>query len=56
MFDLSFILWLLFGAVTCGIGMIYVDAYTEIAFVHYFDALCGRTAQPNPPDLSQLTE
>lgn len=55
-FDLSFILWLLFGAVTCGIGMIYVDAYTEIAFVHYFDALCGRTAQPNPPDLSQLTE
>ena len=55
-FDLSFILWILLGAVTFGIGMIYVDAYTEIAFVHYFDALCGRKPQPDTPDISQLTE
>ncbi|MGM9631322.1 DUF975 family protein [Butyricicoccus sp.] len=55
-FDLSFILWMLLGMITFGIGMIYVDAYTEIAFVHYFDALCGRKPQPDTPDISQLTE
>lgn len=44
-FDLSFFVWALFGVLTLGVVMIYVTAYQEIAFVHYFDALSGRTAR-----------
>lgn len=40
-FDLSFLLWELFGAITLGVGYIYVTAYMYIAFIHYFDHLCG---------------
>lgn len=50
-FDWSFILWYLLGLVTLGIGLIYVSAYVNIAFVHYFDALCGKNAQPDMPEM-----
>lgn len=52
-FNLSFILWVLLGALTLGIVLIYVVAYQEIAFVHYFDALRGEKVQP---DATGLTE
>ena len=45
-FDLSFILWEFLSAITCGIIGLYVTPYQEIAFIHYFDALCGRTPEP----------
>lgn len=45
-FDLSFLLWEFLAAITCGIVGLYVTPYQEIAFIHYFDALCGRTAEP----------
>lgn len=45
-FDLSFFLWECLAAITCGIVGLYVTPYQEIAFTHYFDALCGRTAEP----------
>lgn len=45
-FDLSFFLWECLTAITCGIVGLYVTPYQEIAFIHYFDALCGRTAEP----------
>lgn len=45
-FDLSFFLWECLAAITCGIVGLYVTPYQEIAFIHYFDALCGRTAEP----------
>ena len=50
-FDLSFILWQLASAITFGIVGIYVTAYTEIAFVHYFDDLCGRKAELTQPSM-----
>ncbi len=45
-FDLSFLLWDLLGAITLGIGSVYVTAYTYIAFAHYFDHLCGLRIAP----------
>lgn len=45
-FDLSFLLWECLAAITCGIVGLYVTPYQEIAFIHYFDALCGRTPEP----------
>lgn len=45
-FDLSFLLWEFLAAITCGIVGLYVTPYQEIAFIHYFDALCGRTPEP----------
>lgn len=45
-FDLSFLLWEFLAAITCGIVGLYVTPYQEIAFIHYFDALCGKTAEP----------
>lgn len=45
-FDLSFFLWECLAAITCGIVGLYVTPYQEIAFIHYFDALCGRTPEP----------
>lgn len=45
-FDLSFFLWECLAAITCGIVGLYVTPYQEIAFIHYFDALCGKTAEP----------
>lgn len=50
-FDLSFILWQLASAITFGIVGIYVTAYTEIAFVYYFDDLCGRKAELTRPSM-----
>lgn len=50
-FDLSFLLWYLFGFVTLGIGLIYVVAYHETAFINYFDARTSERArqlQPKP--------
>ena len=51
-FDLSFFLWECLTAITFGIVGLYVTPYQEIAFIHYFDALCGRTPeateQPQP--------
>lgn len=44
-FDLSFLLWECLAAITCGIIGLYVTPYQEIAFIHYFDALCGRTPE-----------
>lgn len=38
-FDLSFIPWMLLGIITLGIGLIYLEAYLNMAFVNYFDAL-----------------
>lgn len=45
-FDLSFFLWECLTAITFGIVGLYVTPYQEIAFIHYFDALCGKTAEP----------
>lgn len=45
-FDLSFLLWECLATITCGIVGLYVTPYQEIAFIHYFDALCGRTPEP----------
>ena len=50
-FDLSFILWNCLSAITFGIVGLYVTPYQEIAFIHYFDALCGR--KPEPVDQPQ---
>lgn len=50
-FDLSFILWNCLSAFTFGIVGLYVTPYQEIAFIHYFDALCGR--KPEPADQPQ---
>lgn len=53
-FDWSFILWMLASVVTFGIVGIYLTAYQEVAFVHYFDDLCGKKAgaeQPPMPDV-----
>lgn len=52
-FDLSFFLWELLIIVTLGIAALYVSAYVEIAFVNYFDGLCGADAQPQTPELAQ---
>ena len=58
-FDLSFILWYLFGIVTLGIGMLYTEAYHETAFVNYFDARTAehakklREQEPKTPDVPQ---
>lgn len=52
-FDWSFILWILATVITLGIVGVYLTAYQEIAFVHYFDDLCGKKAgaeQPPIPD------
>lgn len=38
-FDLSFIGWELLTLITLGIAGIYLSAYSEMAFVNYFDAL-----------------
>lgn len=51
-FDLSFILWTILSAITFGIVGIYLEAYTEIAFVHYFDDLCRMGAQQETSELS----
>lgn len=55
-FDLSFILWQLLSAITLGIVGIYVTAYQEIAFVHYFDDLCGKDKNDalNQPEMPEL--
>ena len=53
-FDLSFLLWNCLTAITFGVVGLYVIPYQEIAFVHYFDALCGRTPEPaEEPSLSE---
>lgn len=52
-FDLSFLLWECLAAITCGIIGLYVTPYQEIAFIHYFDALCGRTAEPTEQPQSE---
>ena len=52
-FDWSFILWILATVITLGIVGVYLTAYQEIAFVHYFDDFCGKKAgaeQPPIPD------
>lgn len=38
-FDLSFIPWMLLSVITLGIASIYLEAYLNMAFVNYFDAL-----------------
>ncbi len=53
-FDLSFFLWECLAAITCGIVGLYVTPYQEIAFIHYFDALCGRTAEPTEQPQSEV--
>ncbi|MCD8355131.1 MAG: DUF975 family protein [Clostridia bacterium] len=53
-FDLSFLLWELASVCTCGIVGIYTTAYMEIAFVHYFDDLCGKKIQQQPPEIPEL--
>lgn len=53
-FDLSFILWELLSVITLGIVGIYTTAYTEIAFVHYFDDLCGKKIQQQQPEMPEL--
>lgn len=52
-FDLSFFLWECLAAITFGIVGLYVTPYQEIAFIHYFDALCGRTAEPTEQPQSE---
>lgn len=44
-FDFSFLLWYVFGFITLGIGLIYVQAYHETAFVNYFDARTSERAK-----------
>lgn len=39
-FEISFVLWYLLGVITLGAAMIYLQGYRELAFIHYFDALC----------------
>ncbi|MCI6325422.1 MAG: DUF975 family protein [Clostridiales bacterium] len=51
---MSFLLWNCLTAITFGVVGLYVIPYQEIAFVHYFDALCGRTPEPaEEPSLSE---
>lgn len=53
-FDLSFILWQMLSVITLGIVGIYVTAYIEISFVHYFDDLRVKHAElERQNDLSQ---
>lgn len=48
--DLSFIGWCLVGALTCGIGSLWVSAYVKAAGVLFYDDLkrqtCGATMAP----------
>lgn len=52
--DLSFVGWVLLGAITCGILMVWVGPYMAAVQANFYDAVTGRgydrpQSQPQPP-------
>lgn len=39
--EISFLLWFLLGAITCGVLLLFVMVYEALAFIYYLDAQCG---------------